>query len=76
MKAGYVVVAQRDRGCSCPCVSHAPAHAASACHAAACCSVLHSIDDEEYGGPTELMFEGLLGSFASFMVRGRESKRE
>lgn len=62
VKAGYVVVAQRERGCSCPYVT-------CSCHSAACCS--HSIDEEEYGGPTELMFEGLLGSFASFMVSGR-----
>ena len=27
------------------------------------------VDEEEYGGLTEFVFEGMMGSFASFMVR-------
>lgn len=46
----------------------APAHVS---RALATLAALHSIDEEDYGGPTELMFEGLVGSFASFMVSGR-----
>jgi hypothetical protein len=36
-----------------------------------CCCCYCSVDEEEFGGLTELIFEGLMGSFAIFMVSGR-----
>lgn len=33
------------------------------------CPVCCSIDEEQYGSLFELLFEGMMGSFASFLVR-------